>query len=232
MLFNELSLLINSGETVGIVGASGSGKSTLIKLLLRNYELQNGSIYIDQCCLEDFNHASIYNNISVCTQEISLFNRTIYENIKYGNVDATIEQVIECSKKACCDEFISKLPDGYNTIVGENGINLSGGEKQRIAIARVLLKNAKILILDEATSAIDSIIEKKIYNNIQYRGVNQTRIIITHRLTSIVAIKSIVVMDKGKIVGKGNHKYLLKNCSVYRKLWSTQIFQDNPNILL
>ncbi len=221
-LFKNFNLEINSGEKVGLVGHSGSGKSTLIKLLARHYDLQSGEICIDNQNIAQVKQDSLRQYISIIPQEPALFNRTIMENIRYGNLKATDEEVYDAAKKAYCHDFIMALPKGYDSKVGERGVMLSGGERQRIAIARAILKNAPILILDEATSALDSESEHYIQDSLRNLMQGKTVIAIAHRLSTLKEMNKLVVMDKGKIIEQGNHNELLLKQGAYYTFYQLQ----------
>ncbi len=221
-LFEDFNLHVSAGEKVGIVGCSGSGKSTLIKLLCRYYDLQHGNILINGQDISRVTQNSLRKHIAVVPQDCSLFNRTIMENIRYGKFKATDEQVIEASKKAYCHNFIMKTPHGYQSKVGERGVMLSGGERQRISIARVILKDAPILILDEATSALDTQSEQYIQRSIKSLMKGKTVIAIAHRLSTLNQMDRIVVIDNGKIIEQGSNEELLRKKGVYYKLYKTQ----------
>ncbi len=221
-LFSDFSLKIESKQKVGLVGYSGAGKSTLIKILLRYYDLQSGEILIDKQNIKNLKQDSLRKQIAVISQETSLFNRTILENIKYGNPLASDDEVFIAAKKAYIHDFIQSLPNGYETKVGDRGIILSGGERQRVAIARAILKNAPILILDEATSALDSQSEKYIQESLKTLMQDKTVIAIAHRLSTLREMDKIIVLDKGKIIESGSHKYLLSKKGKYYNLYSMQ----------
>ncbi len=221
-ILTNLSFVVQSGQTVAIVGSSGAGKSTIARLLFRFFDVTDGSILIDGQDIRDVTQDSIRRNIGVVPQDTVLFNDTIGYNIAYGNPDASQDEVQEAAKAAQLSDLIKTLPDGYNTIVGERGLKLSGGEKQRVGIARAFIKNPKILLLDEATSALDSKTEKGILDSVQSVGKGRTVIIIAHRLSTVLHADSIIVLDKGKIVEQGNHKELLCLKSYYSKMWSRQ----------
>lgn len=221
-LFNDFSLQIKAGEKIGLVGRSGSGKSTLIKLLARHYDLQGGKICIDGQNIALVKQNSLRKYIAVIPQEPALFNRTIMENIRYGNLKATDEEVFEAAKKAYCHDFISALPHGYNSKVGERGVMLSGGERQRIAIARAILKNAPILILDEATSALDSESEHYIQDSLRNLMNGKTVIAIAHRLSTLKEMNKLVVMEKGHIIEQGSHDELLSQHGIYYNFYNLQ----------
>lgn len=221
-VFNHFNLEIPAGQKVGLVGASGSGKSSLIKLLNRYYDIQNGQISINKIDISSVTQDSLRSHISLIPQDPSLFNRTIMENIRYGNPKATDEEVIEASKKAYCHDFISRLPLGYQSKVGERGITLSGGERQRIAIARAVLKKAPILVLDEATSALDSESEFFIQQALLDVMKSKTVIAIAHRLSTLREMDRILVMHSGKIIEDGTHTELLIKKGAYYTFYQTQ----------
>lgn len=221
-LFKNFNLHIMPNEKVGLVGYSGSGKSTLIKLLGRYYDIYKGQILIDNKNIAEVTQESLRKNIAVIPQESTLFNRSIMENIRYGNPKATDKQVIAAAKKAYIHDFIMTLPNGYQSKVGERGIMLSGGERQRIAIARAILKNAPILILDEATSALDSESEYYIQRSLKNLMKGKTVIAIAHRLSTLNEMDRLVVMDKGKILETGKHRELLAKKGAYYKFYEMQ----------
>jgi ATP-binding cassette, subfamily B, bacterial len=223
-VINDFSLEIKPGQTVALVGMSGSGKSTLVKLLLRLHNIDYGKILVDGQDISKVTQESLRNKISLVPQDPILFHRSLMENIRYGKFEATDEEVIEASKLAHCDEFISKLHGGYGTFVGERGIKLSGGERQRVAIARAILKDAPILILDEATSSLDSESEKYIQESLDHLTKDKTVIIIAHRLSTIKKVDRIVVINDKKIVEDGVHNALVKlKAGIYRNLWDIQV---------
>lgn len=221
-LFNDFDLHIAPREKIGLVGRSGSGKSTLIKLLSRYYDIQGGAIVIDDQNIAEVTQESLRQNVALIPQDPSLFNRTIMENIRYGNLKATDEEVFEAAKKAYIHDFIMSQSEGYNSKVGERGVMLSGGERQRIAIARAILKNAPILILDEATSALDSESEKYIQASIRELMKDKTVIAIAHRLSTLKEMDRIVVMDKGSIAETGSHGSLIRKKGLYHSFYDMQ----------
>lgn len=221
-LFKNKNIHIHAGEKVGLVGFSGSGKSTFVNLILRLFELESGEIKIDGQNIHDVTQDSLRSNIALIPQDISLFHRTLMENIRYGRTEATDAEVIEISKQAHCHEFISVLNEGYQSMVGERGIKLSGGQRQRIAIARAMLKNAPILILDEATSALDSVTEKYIQEALHALMQNKTTIVIAHRLSTLAEMDRILVFNKGQILEDGTHAELIKKKGHYAKMWAMQ----------
>ena len=221
-LFDSFNLKIKSGEKVGLVGHSGSGKSTLIKLLVRYYDVNGGKITVGGEDISKVRQNSLRAQIAVIPQDTTLFNRTIMENIRYGKIDATDEEVIKAAEMAYADEFIRRLPHGYDSKVGERGVMLSGGERQRIAIARAILKDAPILILDEATSALDSESEQYIQKSLKKLMKNKTVIAIAHRLSTLREMDRLVVMDNGKIVEEGSHDKLLAAKGAYYEFYQIQ----------
>ena len=222
-LFQNKSIEIKAGQKVGLVGYSGGGKSTFVNLILRLYDVTDGAILIDGQDIRDVTQDSLRENIAMIPQDPSLFHRKLMENIRYGRADSTDEEVIEAAKKAHAHEFISTLPQGYDSLVGERGVKLSGGQRQRIAIARAILKNAPILILDEATSQLDSVTESLIQESLWELMQNKTTIVIAHRLSTLLHMDRILVFDKGKIVEDGTHSELLAKGRLYKHLWDAQV---------
>lgn len=221
-LFNNFSLTINAGEKVGIVGSSGSGKTTLLNLIVRLMDVEDGEILIDGQNIKDVTQDSLHQSISFIPQEPMLFHRTISENILYGRLNASKKDIKQVATKAFADEFIQNFPHGYNTLVGERGTTLSGGQRQRLAIARAFLKNSQILILDEATSALDSETEYYIQQSLESLMEHKTVLIVAHRLSTLMKMDRIIVLDKGIIVEEGRHKSLLRNKGQYYKYWTMQ----------
>lgn len=221
-VLHQFNLTIDGGERVALVGPSGAGKSTVTKLLLRLYDVASGEIKIDGQDISKVTQESLRDAIAFVPQEPILFHRTLMENIRYGWRDATDEQVVEAAKRAHCHEFISRLPQGYDTYVGERGVKLSGGERQRVAIARAILKDAPILVLDEATSSLDSQSEALIQDALETLMKGKTVIVIAHRLSTIMRMDRIVVMEKGGIVAQGTHLQLVNERGLYQRLWSIQ----------
>jgi len=222
-IFNDLNITLNPGEKVGLVGFSGGGKSTFIKLILRLIDTKSGSVLIDGQDIKLVTKESLRKQIGTIPQETELFHRTIMENIRFAKIGASDDEVITAAKKARCHEFINQLPDKYESLVGERGVKLSGGQRQRIAIARAFLKNAPILILDEATSSLDSITEKYIQESLHEVMQGKTTIVIAHRLSTLKDMDRILVFDNGKIVEDGSMQDLLANKqSQFYKLWQMQ----------
>lgn len=222
-IFKNFNLSIKPHEKVAFVGSSGAGKTTIIKLLLRMFELSSGKITIDSQNAAKVTQESLWQNISMVPQDPILFHRSLMENIRYGKPDATDEEVLEAAKLAHCHEFIMEFPDKYNTYVGERGVKLSGGERQRVAIARSILRNAPILVLDEATSSLDSESEQFIQDALARLMHEKTVIVIAHRLSTIMKMDRIMVIDSGKIIEEGTHESLLRQKNgLYRKLWTLQ----------
>ncbi|MEI8328006.1 MAG: ABC transporter ATP-binding protein [Candidatus Taylorbacteria bacterium] len=221
-VLSGVSLDVKPGEMVGLIGPSGAGKSTLVRLLLRLYDIHGGQILIDGQNIAEVTQGSLRDAISFVPQDPILFHRTLKENILYGKTDATDEEVVNAAKLAHCHEFISSFEHGYDTYVGERGIKLSGGERQRVAIARAILKNAPILILDEATSSLDSHSEVLIQDALDVLMRGKTVIVIAHRLSTIRKMNRIVVIDHGNILEQGTHDGLIAKAGLYAKLWSLQ----------
>ena len=221
-VLKKINLNIEAGKTTAIVGSTGSGKSTLIKLLLRLYDLDSGEINFDATELKQLKLESLRRNIGLVSQDVFLFEGTVFENIAYGNLDASNEEVWNAANQSEATDFINQLPNKENTIVGERGQKLSGGQRQRISIARAILKNPEILILDEATSAVDNETEAAIQRSLDMLKQNRTVIVIAHRLSTIRNADKIYVLENGEIVESGSHEELLQNKDVYHKLWSVQ----------
>jgi ATP-binding cassette, subfamily B, bacterial MsbA len=219
----NLSAKIEGGKKVGLVGISGSGKTTFLNLIPRFFNLEHGTILIDDQNINTINLNSLRKEISIVSQDVILFDDTIRSNILYGNASASDDEIINACKFAAAQDFIEKLPNKYETIIGENGIKLSGGQKQRLSIARAILKNSPIILLDEATSSLDSESEAVIQKAIENLTKNKTTIIIAHRLSTIMNCNKILVFDSGQIVDEGSHEFLVKNSSIYKNLYEKQI---------
>ena len=209
-----------------LVGHSGAGKSSIINLIPRFYDKIDGDILIDNQSIYNVRINSLRSNISLVTQDVTLFDDTIKNNISYANLDASDDEIYEVAKLSYCDEFINRLPNKFDTLIGENGIRLSGGEKQRISIARAMLKKSKIILLDEATSSLDAETETKIQEAIKLLTKNRTTLVIAHRLSTIVNSKRIYVVDKGEIKAEGSHEDLLKNSDIYKNFYNKQLRKD------
>lgn len=221
-LFRNKNVEIAAGEKIGLVGFSGSGKSTFVNLILRLFEVEAGEITIDDQNINQVTQKSLREQIALIPQDVSLFHRSIMDNIRFGKPTASDEEVIAVAKKAHCHEFISQLPEGYQSLVGERGVKLSGGERQRIAIARAMLKNSPILVLDEATSSLDSITEQYIQESLYLLMQGKTTIVIAHRLATLAQMDRILVFDQGVIIEEGTHTELLAKGGHYAKMWHMQ----------
>lgn len=222
-VFDHLNITIKPGEKVGLVGFSGSGKSTFVNLILRFYDLNEGHIWIDGQDIATVTQDSLRESIAMIPQDPTLFHRQLIENIRYGRLNATDEEVVAAAKLAHCDEFITKLEDGYHAMVGERGIKLSGGQRQRIVIARAILKNAPILILDEATSALDTVTEQLIQESLHGLMQHKTTIVVAHRLSTLINMDRILVFHKGKVVEDGDRESLLQANGHFARLWAMQM---------
>jgi ATP-binding cassette subfamily B protein len=221
-ILKDISFTIPHGKTTAVVGASGAGKSTLTRLLYRFYDTTVGHIAIDGQQIQDVTQASLRNAVGIVPQDTVLFNDTIAYNIRYGNPTASDAQVEQAAATASIHEFIMALPKGYETRVGERGLKLSGGEKQRVAIARTILKNPPILVLDEATSALDIKTEREIQSALLEIAKNRTTLVIAHRLSTIVNADEILVMEQGRIIERGTHKELVSENGRYADMWRRQ----------
>lgn len=226
VIFKNFNLKIESGKSLGIVGSTGSGKSTLIKLLQRFYDPTSGEILVDGKDIKDFDLKSLRSAISVVSQDVYLFHGTILENLKFSKPEASDFEIFQACETACIHEFIETLPEKYNTIVGERGQRLSGGQKQRLSIARMLLADSPIIVLDEATSAVDNIMEAKLQLNLHKILKSKTTIVIAHRLSTVVGCDRIVVIEHGQIIESGSHNNLIEEKGLYNSLWNVQTGQE------
>jgi subfamily B ATP-binding cassette protein MsbA len=224
-ILKGINLEVDFGQMLAIVGPSGTGKSTLVDLIPRFYDPQKGNVLIDGVNVREFDLKSLRNQIGIVNQETMLFNDTIRSNIAYGKPDATDKEIEEAARKAHAHDFISRCPQGYNTVIGDRGVKISGGERQRIAIARALLKNAPILILDEATSQLDSTSERIVQEALDSLVYGRTVFVIAHRLSTVRNASRIVVLDKGVIVEQGTHSQLLEKKGLYKRLYDAQEIQ-------
>jgi ATP-binding cassette subfamily B protein len=225
-ILSHIDFEIPAGKTVAVVGSSGAGKSTLCRLLYRFYDVSAGRIEINGVDVREIEQKSLREQIGIVPQDTVLFNDTVSYNIAYGRVSASEDEVIQASKSAHIHDFIASTPKGYDTMVGERGLKLSGGEKQRVAIARTLLKNPQILIFDEATSALDSANERDIQAELRAVAQNKTTLVIAHRLSTVVGADEILVLGEGRVLERGTHAELLKRQAVYAKMWSLQLSKD------
>jgi ATP-binding cassette subfamily B protein len=221
-VFRDLTLTIHPGTRVGLVGFSGSGKSTFVNLILRLYDIQGGRILIDGQDVREVTQDSLRRAVAMISQEPMLFHRSLLENVRYGRLEATDDEVQDAARRAYAHEFISALPDGYDSLVGERGVRLSGGQRQRVAIARSILKDAPIFFMDEATSSLDSVTERQIQDAIEGLMRDRTTIVIAHRLSTIARLDRILVFHGGAIVEDGSHRELLARGGHYARLWSMQ----------
>ena len=222
-VLKNINIEINGGKMTALVGHSGSGKSTMLNLIPRIYDPINGNILVDEEDIKNINLDSLRKEISIVDQNTTLFDDTVLNNIKYAKPTASRDEVVKASELAMCSDFISKLENGFDTMIGENGVKLSGGEKQRLSIARALLKDSKIILLDEATSSLDSDTEEKIQKALAKLTSNKTTIVIAHRLSTILNSDKIYVLDKGSVVAQGKHDQLLNSSNIYKNFYNKQI---------
>ncbi len=225
-VLDKININISGGKMTALVGHSGSGKSTILNLIPRFYNTTSGDIRIDEQSINNLSINSLRKEISLVSQDTTLFDDTVRNNIAYANLEATDEEIIEAAEKSFASEFIKKMPDGYNSLIGENGLRLSGGEKQRISIARAMLKKSSIILLDEATSSLDAATEQKIQKALTLLTKNKTTVVIAHRLSTILSSDQIYVIDSGKVIANGNHNELLKHSSVYKNFYDKQITKN------
>jgi subfamily B ATP-binding cassette protein MsbA len=221
-VLKNISLDIAAGSYVAFVGSSGAGKTTIINLIPRFYDISEGSLTIDGCNIQELSLQDLRKNIALVSQDVALFEGSVYENILYGRMEASSDEVRTAAELAYAHEFITQLPQGYDTWIGENGVRLSGGQRQRLTLARALLKNAPILLLDEATSSLDTESERQIQAALKNLIKGRTTLMVAHRLSTVVEADCIYVMDQGAIVEQGTHKDLLKMQGIYAQLWNQQ----------
>ncbi len=229
-ILHDVDFTIKPGEKLAVVGASGAGKSTLARLLFRFYDVKSGAITIDDQDIRGVTQQSLRESIGIVPQDTVLFNESIYYNLAYARENASREEVIRAARLAHIHDFIESLPDKYDTVVGERGLKLSGGEKQRVAIARTILKNPKILIFDEATSALDTKSERAILQDLKATAENHTTLVIAHRLSTIVDADEILVMEQGRIVEQGTHDRLLESKGLYAQMWLLQQKEEEKKL--
>ena len=222
-VLKSINLKMEGGDIVALVGHSGAGKTTIMNLIPKFYNASSGDILIDNQSIYKVSLFSLRKNISLVSQDITLFDDTILSNIAYADSKASKEKILEACKFSAAHDFVEQLPEKYDTPIGENGVRLSGGEKQRISIARAILKNAPIILLDEATSSLDADTEHKIQEAIMYLTKNKTTIIIAHRLSTVLRANKIFIIENGEIAAEGNHDYLLKNSKIYKNFYNKQL---------
>jgi ATP-binding cassette subfamily B multidrug efflux pump len=222
-VLSHISFTAEPGQTVAVLGATGSGKSTLIHLIPRFYDATSGRVTIDGVDVRTIKMASLRRNIGINLQESLLFSGTIKDNIKYGRPNATDDEVVDAAKTAQAHDFITKFPNGYETMVGQRGVNLSGGQKQRIAIARTLLVKPRILILDDSTSSVDVATEAKIEKALNDVMKGSTRFVVAQRISTVLAADKILVLENGRMAAEGNHQQLMETSSIYREIYDSQL---------
>ena len=222
-VLKSVNLKMEGGDIIALVGHSGAGKTTIMNLIPRFYNASSGEILIDNQSIYKVSLFSLRKNISLVSQDITLFDDTVLSNIAYANSEASKEKILEASKFSATHDFVEQLPEKYDTLIGENGVRLSGGEKQRISIARAILKDAPIILLDEATSSLDADTEHKIQEAIMYLTKNKTTIIIAHRLSTVLRANKIFIIENGGVVDEGNHDYLLENSKIYKNFYNKQL---------
>jgi subfamily B ATP-binding cassette protein MsbA len=228
-VLKDINLTVRTGETIAIVGKSGGGKTTLVNLVPRFYDVTEGAIFIEGQDIRNATIESLRSCTAIVTQQTILFNDTIKNNIAYGHTEKSFDKVVDAARAAYADDFIRKLPQGYDTVIGESGVKLSGGQRQRIAIARALLKDAPILILDEATSSLDTESEREVQNALDTLMKGRTSFVIAHRLSTIMNADRIIVLKNGRIVEQGRHEDLLARVGEYKNLYDQQ-FRDEPPV--
>ena len=221
-VLHDITLKIEPGETVGIIGSTGSGKTSLVQLLPRLYDATKGEVLVDGRNVKDYTLENLRNSVAVVLQKNVLFSGTIEENLRWGNENVDFEELKAAAEDAQAAGFVESFPEGYNTMLGQGGVNVSGGQKQRLCIARALLKKPKILILDDSTSAVDTATEAKINKALRERFANTTKLIIAQRISSVISADKIVVLDEGRIVGLGSHDELMEKCEEYQEIYYSQ----------
>ena len=221
-MLNDISFKINPGETVGILGSTGSGKTSLVGLIPRLYDATKGSVLVDGIDVKDYSVKNLRDGVGMVLQKNVLFSGTVMENLRWGSEDADEEEIIRCAKNAQAHSFISETRDGYERELGQGGVNVSGGQRQRLCIARALIKNPKILILDDSTSALDTATEARIRESFKEDLKDTTKIIIAQRITSVIDADKIIVIDDGKIVSIGTHQELIQACEHYKDIYYSQ----------
>ena len=222
-ILKSINLKIEGGDIIALVGHSGAGKTTIMNLIPRFYNASSGDILIDNQSIYKVSLFSLRKNISLVSQDITLFDDTVLSNIAYADSKASKEKILEACKFSATHDFVEQLPEKYDTLIGENGVRLSGGEKQRISIARAILKNAPIILLDEATSSLDADTEHKIQEAIMYLTKNKTTIIIAHRLSTVLRANKIFIIENGRVVAEGNHRLSFKNSEIYKNFYNKQL---------
>ena len=225
---NGISLEVPAGKRVALVGASGAGKTTILNLIPRFYDVEEGRVVMDGMDVRDVTFSSLFANVALVSQEITLFDDTVHANIAYGRAGATDDEIVEAARNAAAHDFIIDLPDGYETMVGEQGVKLSGGQRQRLAIARAMLKNAPVLLLDEATSALDTESERQVQAALVKLMAGRTTLVIAHRLSTVTGADLIYVIDKGRVIEQGAHEALMSQGGAYHRLYNLQFFEDAP----
>ena len=223
---DNVSIEIPQGQMIGIIGRSGAGKSTILNLIPRFYDVDEGSVFMDGVNVRETTFASLFANVALVSQEITLFDDTVRANIAYGRAGAEEEEIIEAAKNAAAHDFIVDLPDGYDTMVGEQGIKLSGGQRQRLAIARAMLKNAPVLLLDEATSALDTESERQIQAAMDKLMQGRTTLVIAHRLSTVTGADLIYVINEGRVIEQGSHVELIARGGNYQRLYNLQFAEE------
>ena len=220
---HDISFEAQPGETIGIIGSTGSGKSTLVNLIPGFYHPAEGEVLLDGCSLRDYDLTRLREQLSIVPQKAQLFTGTIAENIRWGKMDATDEEIVEAAKAAQAHDFIMSFPEGYNTFLGQNGVNLSGGQKQRVSIARALVRRSTVLILDDCVSAVDIATEAAIMKALRKRAEGVTCLMVTQRISSVLHLHKVLVLDNGALVGIGDHAHLMAHCEVYREIYRSQV---------